>query len=83
MNAPSHRISPTRKPLRVYPTLRRCAALALCALIGFASIAPAQAAIPASERQVLIDLYNSTDGANWTNSTGWLERQERNAPGSW
>ncbi len=28
--------------------------------------------IPASERQALIDLYNSTDGANWTNNTNWL-----------
>jgi hypothetical protein len=28
-------------------------------------------AIPPSERQVLIDLYNSTNGANWTNRTNW------------
>ncbi len=32
---------------------------------------PALAAIPATERQVLIDLYNSTNGDGWTNSTGW------------
>lgn len=25
-----------------------------------------------SEKQALIDLYNSTDGANWTNNTNWL-----------
>ncbi|MDY8138495.1 hypothetical protein [Aquimarina sp. 2201CG5-10] len=24
------------------------------------------------EKQALIDLYNSTDGANWTNNTNWL-----------
>jgi hypothetical protein len=28
--------------------------------------------IPASERAVLIDLYNSTNGANWNDNTGWL-----------
>ena len=33
---------------------------------------PVQAAIPASEREALIALYNATDGANWTNKTGWL-----------
>ncbi|POR30740.1 hypothetical protein BWK58_00105 [Flavobacterium columnare] len=27
--------------------------------------------IPAIERQALIDLYNSTDGPNWTDKTGW------------
>lgn len=31
-----------------------------------------RAAIPAQERSALIDLYNSTDGANWTNKSGWL-----------
>ena len=30
------------------------------------------AAIPPAERQALIDLYTSTDGANWTNNTNWL-----------
>ncbi len=28
-------------------------------------------AIPASERAVLITLYNNTDGDNWTNNNGW------------
>ncbi len=31
----------------------------------------AGAAIPASERQALIDLYNATNGGSWTHSTGW------------
>jgi hypothetical protein len=31
-----------------------------------------QAAIPEQERNALIDLYNSTNGANWTSNTGWL-----------
>ena len=33
---------------------------------------PAQGAIPQSEREALIALYNSTNGAGWTNNTGWL-----------
>ncbi len=37
-----------------------------------ATAVPAQAAIPAAERQGLIDLYNATNGAAWTNNTGWL-----------
>jgi len=32
----------------------------------------AHAAIPAQERSALIDLYNSTNGANWTDKTNWL-----------
>ncbi len=28
--------------------------------------------IPATERQALIDLYNSTNGSGWTNKTNWL-----------
>ena len=29
-------------------------------------------ALPNAEREVLIALYNSTDGANWTTNDGWL-----------
>ena len=32
-----------------------------------------QAAISADERAALIALYNSTDGDNWTNNSGWKE----------
>ena len=31
----------------------------------------ASAAIPDVERQVLLDLYSSTNGANWMDNTGW------------
>ena len=31
-----------------------------------------QIGIPAAERNALIELYNSTDGPNWSSSTGWL-----------
>ena len=32
----------------------------------------AHAQIPTAERDALIALYNSTDGANWSDSTNWL-----------
>ena len=35
--------------------------------VGFA-----HAQIPASERAALIALYNSTEGSNWTDNSGWL-----------
>ncbi len=41
-------------------------ALAACGLA-----APAAAAIPASERQVLLDLYAGTNGEGWTQNAGW------------
>lgn len=31
-----------------------------------------RAAIPGYEREALVALYNSTDGDNWNNNTGWL-----------
>lgn len=44
----------------------------LLALACGMAIAPmAQAAIPASETQALINLYVSTNGSGWNNSTGW------------
>ena len=45
---------------------------AILLIFGFLFPAIAKAAIPAAERQALIDLYNSTNGAGWTNKTGWL-----------
>ena len=38
---------------------------------AFGIVDNALAAIPAIERQALIALYNSTDGDNWTNNSGW------------
>ena len=32
----------------------------------------AKAQVSTQDRQALIDLYNSTDGSNWINSTNWL-----------
>ena len=40
-------------------------------LAGLGSISIVQAAIPASERTVLTNLYSSTNGAAWTNKTNW------------
>jgi Leucine-rich repeat (LRR) protein len=36
--------------------------------------------IPVSECNSLLELYNSTNGANWTNNTGW---NQTNTPCSW
>ncbi|MCC6596504.1 MAG: leucine-rich repeat domain-containing protein, partial [Rhodanobacteraceae bacterium] len=33
---------------------------------------PARAAVPAAERQALVNLYNSTNGANWLSDNNWL-----------
>lgn len=42
-------------------------------LTGLGLSLPAAADIPASERAVLEDLYNGTDGANWTNNSNWMD----------
>ena len=39
-------------------------------LISLAGASYAQ--VPQIERDALVALYNSTDGANWTDNTGWL-----------
>lgn len=39
----------------------------------FAPTTPAAAAVPASERAALIALHGSTNGAGWSNDTGWLD----------
>ncbi|WP_299897654.1 hypothetical protein, partial [uncultured Aquimarina sp.] len=36
------------------------------------TIAEDTCGVSEAEKQALIDLYNSTDGANWTNNTNWL-----------
>ena len=43
--------------------------LPMLCVLGWASTA--HAAIPASERAVLTNLYASTNGASWTNKTNW------------
>ena len=39
-----------------------------------------QSDIPEAECHALVALYDSTDGANWTNNTGW---KVTNTPCSW
>ena len=46
--------------------------IALILMILLACNLALSAAIPAAERQALIDLYNSTNGASWANKTNWL-----------
>ena len=40
--------------------------------LGTALTQPAQAAIPAAQRTVLITLYDNTNGSNWIDHDGWL-----------
>ncbi len=51
----------------------RSVALLFVAFAGFAMASAAQATIviPASERAVLLALYNNADGPDWTNHSGW------------
>jgi len=52
-------------------TLKRITSTAVSVLlISLASVSYSQ--IPQIERDALVALYNSTDGANWTDNTGWL-----------
>ncbi len=44
--------------------------LATCQVVAFFASC-AWGAIPASERAVLVDLYNYTNGAGWTDNTNW------------
>ena len=44
----------------------------LVALLVLIPMSYADAQIPSIERDALIALYNSTDGANWSDNTGWL-----------
>jgi hypothetical protein len=39
-------------------------------LISLAGVSYAE--FPQIERDALVALYNSTDGANWTDNTGWM-----------
>ncbi|WP_172425557.1 IPTL-CTERM sorting domain-containing protein [Vandammella animalimorsus] len=57
---------------------------ALAALVAWAAASTAQAAIPQAERDALIALYNSTDGAHWKNRSNWRNGGDTdfNAPGS-
>ena len=44
----------------------------LLACLVFGAATPVQAAIPPAESQALVDLYNATGGASWTNRTNWI-----------
>ncbi len=50
---------------------RRFARAAAVAMVLLAAATMAQAAIPAAERQALVDLYNATNGAGWTDNSNW------------
>ena len=66
-----HAVHSTRRMLTALVAL----AVAACSL-------PALAAIPLSERQVLIDLYNSTGGDSWTRPHNWKTAGAFSSPGT-
>jgi hypothetical protein len=51
----------------IKPLIQKALFLLLISLAG-----ASYAQVPQIERDALVALYNSTDGANWTNNTGWL-----------
>ncbi|WP_347484173.1 hypothetical protein ABFV80_001866 [Vandammella animalimorsus] len=61
------------------PILRNTLAGAALALLGLAA---AQAAIPAAERQALLDVYTHTQGDGWHRRTGWKQGADFAAPGT-
>lgn len=63
----------TSKKGKMMKLSQRCGWIVLTvAVILIAGTGQVGAAIPTAERNALIDLYNSTDGANWTVNTNWL-----------
>ena len=58
---------PPKLHAKFHQALASLAILAVC----FCAVPSARAAIPESERQVLLDFYISTNGNGWTDNTGW------------
>ncbi|RZJ14315.1 MAG: IPTL-CTERM sorting domain-containing protein [Acidovorax sp.] len=53
-------------------SLARRTGAALAVTLAACAAAPASAAVPASQRQFLIDFYHHTQGSAWTFSNNWL-----------
>ncbi len=74
MKTPPSRLGSTpggRAPRRASGIASVVLAAAVTALAGLVAARPAAAAIPDSERQALLDLYASTNGAQWTTIRFW------------
>ncbi len=57
---------------RMAPSMRMARFALLLAVGGMLSaFAPFSSAVSLSERAALLNLYNATNGSNWTNHTGW------------
>jgi hypothetical protein len=53
--------------ITIKPLIHTVLFLLFTSLVGMA-----YSQVPQIERDALVALYNSTDGANWTENTGWL-----------
>lgn len=51
----------------------KCFTIAIVIAIAASASASLEAAIPAEERAALVALYNTTNGDNWNNNSGWKE----------
>ena len=62
----------TRIGVRLAPCMRMARFALLLAVGGMLSaFAPLSSAVSPTERAALLNLYNATNGSNWTNQTGW------------
>ena len=61
-----------RRAIRTWKRVASSCAVPRALVLGLLVASSAGAQVPASERQALIDLYNSTNGPGWGNNTNWL-----------
>jgi hypothetical protein len=53
--------------ITIKPLIHTVLFLLFTSLVGMA-----YSQVPQIERDALVALYNSTDGTNWTDNTGWM-----------
>src|SRR5690606_31900557 len=58
-------------PIMIRAVTMKTMLAGLLALTGAATMRASLAAIPASERAALIEIYQSTGGGGWTDNSGW------------
>lgn len=61
--------------MQLFKSLFVFSLLTLAILHSYSALADcdSQSEIPSAQCEVLVDIYNATDGANWENNTNWLD----------